>query len=188
MSSHLGCDTKRVSAAPLDGRHQPITEAQSNICSIRTHWLFIHANTSILKKLNGVSAPSLTRGISRIIYQDLVYDSPRPSLPITYSALTDRLRGLMGTDLYAWCCHCHYFIVGLQIMHDLGLKRQKETFPVCAGGRKYTSKNPHTKTRPHLPKERLHQANTDGLMGVMDICNHKCTNRSGHHSSTLLPP
>lgn len=56
--------------ASCDGRPQPIMKAQSNICSIQTHSLFIHANTSILKKLNGVSSPSLTRRISRSIYQD----------------------------------------------------------------------------------------------------------------------
>lgn len=57
--------------ASCDRRRQPIMKAQSNICSIQTHSLFIHANTSILKKLNRVSSPSLTRGISQSIYQDL---------------------------------------------------------------------------------------------------------------------
>lgn len=151
MSVRLGCDTKRVVVAPRDGRWQPITEAQSNICSIRTHLLFIHANTSILKKLNRVSAPSLTRGISRSIYQDLAYDSPRPSLPLTYGALTDRHWWLMDPDLYAWCCHCHFFMVGLQIMHDLGLEHREETFPLCMGGREHTRRkttHTHTSTTP----------------------------------------
>lgn len=128
MSLCLSCDIKRVAAASFDEGRHPITEAQSNICSIRAHSLFIHANTSILKKLNRVSSPSLTRGISRNIYQDLWYDSLWPlGLPSHTPPLTDRLWWIMGPDLYAEGCRCHFFMFGLLIMHDLGLECQEKT-------------------------------------------------------------
>ena len=52
----------------------------------------------------------------------------------------------MGPDLYALRCHCHFFMVGLQIMHDLGLERQKETCPVCMSSREHLNKHTHTHT------------------------------------------
>ena len=55
----------------------------------------------------------------------------------------------MGPDLYALRCHCHFFMVGLQIMHDLGLERQKETCPVCMSSREHLNKHTHTHTTTH---------------------------------------
>lgn len=54
--------------------------------------------------------------------------------PLTNSSLTDRPQWIIGPDLYAKARYCNFFMVGLQIMHDLGFACQEETFLVCKDG------------------------------------------------------
>lgn len=147
MWVRLSCDTKRVTVAPCDRRRQPIMKAQSNICSIRTHSLFIHANTTILKKLNRVSSPSLTGGIRQSIYQDLGYVSPRPSLCsdtiANWQTKVDNgpwfvCTGLPLSFLYGWFANNAWF----------GTWVSRQDFPcMCMLPQAHTHKHTHAHVR-----------------------------------------
>lgn len=185
MLVRLGCDTKRVAVAPPDSRRQPIMEAQSNICGIRTHSLFIHANTTILKKLNRVSSPSLTGGIRQNIYQGRGSVSRWPRL----SSLADTPRWITrpwfvftGSPLsFLYACFANNAWFGTRLV-------EMRLPPRCARRRKHARKRMHVCVyhRWQAPRTSVFIRKTLMQIYVMDICDCECMNRSGCHFSTVL--
>lgn len=173
MSVCPGNDTRSVAVALCGGRRQPIMEAQSNICSIRTQSFFIHANTSILKKLNRVSAPSLTGGISRGIHHNLGYDSLGHRHHANWHA-----DGVMGSDLYARGRLCHFFADSLQIMHNLRLESKKVVNHVRRAIPAWTLAVIGDAQRVFIRQT---------LMCVMDLCCEECTNSNSSSIRSFSP-